>query len=115
MTDKTGNGNLRPPWKKGESGNPTGRPTGGGRMTFEALVNRALDKEVPGHGITKREALAELFVNQLLAKRNDAAFGHYIRRGWPEVSKHEISADVDLNAEMQVAAEELRRMLGDDS
>ena len=22
----TGNGNLRPPWKKGESGNPSGRP-----------------------------------------------------------------------------------------
>lgn len=84
-------------------------------MTFEALVNRALDKEVPGHNITKREALAELFVNQLLAKKNEAPFGHYIRRGWPEVSKHEISADVDLNAEMQVAAKELRRMLEDDS
>ena len=80
-------------------------------MSFETLVNRALDKEVPGHGITKREALAELFVNQLLAKKNDSAFGHYIRRGWPEISKHEISAEVDMNAEMEVAAEELRRLL----
>jgi hypothetical protein len=113
LTDKTGNGNLRPPWKKGESGNLKGGPKGGGRLSFETLVNRALDKEIPGHGITKREALAELFVNQLLAKKNDAPFGHYIRRGWPEISKHEISADVDLNAEMQVAAEELRRRLDD--
>jgi hypothetical protein len=115
LTDKTGNGNLRPPWKKGESGNPTGRPTGGGRVSFETLVNRALDKQLPNHGVTKREMLAEIFVDQLLKRKNDAAFGHYIRRGWPEVSKHEISAEVDMNAEMQVAAEELRRMLGDDS
>tara|TARA_Y100001973_G_scaffold72485_1_gene105717 strand:+ start:2528 stop:2896 length:369 start_codon:yes stop_codon:yes gene_type:complete len=99
------------PWKKGQSGNPKGRPK---RVSFEALVNQALDKEVPGHGITKREALAELFVNQLLQKKNATAFAHYIKRGWPEISKHEISADVDMNAEMQVAAEELRRILGED-
>ena len=83
-------------------------------MTFEALVNCALDKEVPGHGITKREALAELFVNKLLAKKNDAAFGHFIKRDWPEVSKHEISADVDMNAEMKIAAEQLRELLSRD-
>lgn len=115
MTDRTGNGNLRPPWRKGQSGNPAGRPKGGGRVSFEALVNRALDKEVPGHNITKREALAELFVNQLLAKKNENAFAHFIKRCWPEISRHEITADVDMSAEMQVAAEELRRMLGDES
>jgi len=99
--------NLKP-WKKGQSGNPSGRPK---RKSFETLVNEALDKEVPGHGVTKREALAELFVNQLLQKRNRDAFSHYIKRGWPEVSKHEISADLDVHAEMDVAAEELARIL----
>ena len=93
----------------GQSGNPKGRAK---QKSFEVLVREALDKEVPGHGITKREALAELFATQLLQRRNRDAFAHYIKREWPEVSRHEIQADVDLSAEMRVAAEELRQMLG---
>lgn len=76
-------------------------------------MNQALDKEVPGHGITKREALAELFVNQLLKGKARDVLSHYIKREWPEVSKHEITADIDANvsAEMDLAAAELRKML----
>lgn len=58
-----------------------------------------------------REALAKIFVSQLLNKKNRDAFGHYIKRAWPEISKHEVSADVEMHAELDVAAEELRRLL----
>lgn len=58
-----------------------------------------------------REALAKIFVSQLLNKKNKDAFAHYVKRAWPEVSKHEISADVEMHAELDVAAEELRRLL----
>jgi hypothetical protein len=112
LTDKTGNGNLRPPWKKGESGNPSGGSRGGGRLSFETLVERAMDKLHPDHeGITKREVLAEQFADVLLTMASDAAFSQYIRRAWPEVSRHEISADVDLRTEMHAAADEMRRLL----
>ena len=109
---RTGNGNLCAPWKKGQSANPEGRPTGGGRLSFETLVERAMDKLHPDHeGITKREVLAEQFADVLLTMASDAAFSQYIRRAWPEVSRHEISADVDLRTEMVAAADEMRRLL----
>jgi len=100
--------NLKP-WPKGVSGNPKGRPK---RKSFETLVEEELDRQVPGaSSMIGREALARLFVSQLLSKRNKEAFSHYIKRAWPEVSRHEISADVEMNAEIEVAADELRRLL----
>ena len=58
--------NLRPPWKPGESGNPSGRPK---RMSisdiYAELLERPLPEEVrrklklkPSEGITFAEALA---------------------------------------------------------
>ena len=35
----------------------------------------------------------------------------YLKRAWPEISRHEVSADVEMRAEIDVAAEELRRLL----
>jgi hypothetical protein len=101
--------NLKP-WKPGQSGNPAGKPK---RPSFEALVNAALDKEMPGHGITKREVIAQTFVDKLIEDQCRDAFAHFIKRAWPEVNKHEVSADIEANisAEMDLAAAELRRML----
>lgn len=106
--------NLRPPWKKGESGNPKGRPKGS-KNSFESIVRRKLDEPVPGKddGTTKLDVLAEIFVSQLLNKKNREAFAHYIEREWPKVSKHEVAADVELSGEMEIAAAELARFLGE--
>ena len=106
--------NLRPPWKKGESGNPKGRPKGS-KNSFESIVRRKLDEPVPGKddGTTKLDVLAEIFVSQLLNKKNREAFAHYIEREWPKVSRHEVAADVELSGEMEIAAAELARFLGE--
>ena len=95
-------------WKKGQSGNPKGRPK---KKTFEELVELALDEEIKKLGIKKRELLAQLFVDRLLKQRNKEDFSHYIRRAWPEVSKHEVKGDLDLNHEMAQAAEELQELI----
>jgi hypothetical protein len=95
-------------WKKGQSGNPKGRPP---KKSFQELVEKALDSEIKKAGIVKRELLAQLFVDRLLRQKNKEDFTHYIKRAWPEVAKHEISGDLDLNHEMQLAAEELEQIL----
>lgn len=102
--------NLAPPWKPGQSGNPKGRPK---KKTFEELVEEELSAELKGtDGMIGREALAKHFARKLFKDKD--AFAHYIKRAWPEVSRHEVSADIDMNAEMQIAADELRRILEGD-
>jgi len=73
-------------WKPGESGNPQGRPP---RLTFETIVARVLDEEIPGSDTTKREALARVFVDSML-KRNGQMIREYLARAWPAVQKHEV-------------------------
>lgn len=99
-------------WKKGQSGNPKGRPK---KKTFEELVETALDQEISKLGVVKRELLAQLFVDRLLKQKNKEDFTHYIKRVWPEVSKHEVKGDVDLTHEMAQAAEELEKLIKDSS
>lgn len=72
-------------WKPGQSGNPRGRPK---RPSFEALVAQVLDEAVPGSDWTKREALARVFVDELM-KRNGALIREFLAREWPAVQKHE--------------------------
>ncbi|HET6414831.1 MAG TPA: DUF5681 domain-containing protein [Polyangiales bacterium] len=73
-------------WKPGQSGNPNGQPK---RPTFEVVVARILDEEVPGSDITKREALARVFVAAMLQK-NGQMIREYLARSWPVVQKHEV-------------------------
>ena len=99
--------NLKP-WPKGVSGNPKGRPK---RKSIETLVEDELDAFVGSSGLQGREALAKLIVSQLLSKKNKDVLALYLKRAWPEISRHEVSADVEMRAEIDVAAEELRRLL----
>jgi hypothetical protein len=65
-TDKSPTGNLRPPWAKGQSGNPSGRPRGDRwfrslcrKRTVKAL--KALDRalEDPDTAVSAAKALLE--------------------------------------------------------
>ena len=106
--------NLRPPWKPGESGNPKGRPKGS-KNSFESIVRSKLDEQVAGapEGTTKLDVLADIFVAQLLNKKNKEAFAQFIEREWPKVSKHEVAADVEVGGEIEIAAAELSRFIGE--
>jgi len=82
-------------WKKGQTGNPNGRP---GRLRFETIVARVLDEKIPGSDTTKREALAKVFVDAML-HRNGQMIREYLAREWPAVQKHEVELPrVDDNA-----------------
>ena len=73
-------------WKKGQTGNPNGRP---GRLRFETIVAQVLDEKIPGADTTKREALARVFVDSML-HRNGQMIREYLAREWPAVQKHEV-------------------------
>ena len=85
-------------FKPGESGNPKGRPK---RESFETLVRRVLDQTVvlpDGNAITKREALAEVFVSELIA-RNPAFFREFLKREWPEITQHLVAGIIEDGSE----------------
>jgi hypothetical protein len=75
-------------WKPGQSGNPAGHTP---RPKFEAVVAKILDERVPfaDGDVTKREALARVFVNAML-KNNGQMIREYLAREWPAVQKHEV-------------------------
>ena len=73
-------------WKKGQSGNPKGM---NGRPRFESVVAKILDEKIPGADVTKREAVARVFVNALL-KSNGQLIKEFLAREWPAVQKHEV-------------------------
>ncbi len=73
-------------FKPGQSGNPKGRPK---RMSFEAQVAHILDEIIPGQDVTKREALARVFVDTMM-HRNASTIREYLAREWPVVHKIEV-------------------------
>ncbi len=104
--------NLRPPWKPGQSGNPAGSQK---RKTLEEEVMRLLNTSLRDGQDAPLDIMAKQIVAHIARGKDTALTRELLKRIWPEVRRHEVTADVDLNAEMQVAAEELRRMLEDDS
>jgi hypothetical protein len=65
-------------WKKGQSGNPKGRPK---RQTFDELVKIILNERVGG-GQTRQELIARRFVDEMMAG-NPAAMHEALKRLWP--------------------------------
>ena len=102
--------NLRPPWKPGESGNPKGRPK---RRTLEEEVNALLEKPLDESGTTRLDQMAERIVEHIVGGKDTSLTREMLKRIWPEVRRHEVSADVELSGEMEIAASELSRFLGE--
>ena len=106
-------------FKKGQSGNPAGRPPD----KLRRFINAELDK-IGREATDKEEAATKL---QVLAERivEDAISGcipsrkMLVDRLYPALSRHEIAgADgeaVQLRLEMEAAAEELQALLKDAS
>lgn len=74
-------------WKKGQSGNPRGRPP---TPKFEELVAKVLNDRAPGSDLSKREELAEIFVDSLL-KSDRSLMKEFLARAWPATTKHEVT------------------------
>ena len=64
ITDKNTT-NLRPAWKKGETGNPNGRPKG--RKNFATLFDEAIRKIAESKGISPEDFEVQL-VQQAITK-----------------------------------------------
>jgi len=73
-------------WKKGQSGNPKGKPK---RESFESIVHRVLDERIEGLDKQKREVVARVYVDMLIGRSTDMMREH-LKREWPAPQKHEI-------------------------
>ena len=93
-------------WKKGQSGNPKGRPK---RPTFEALVATILDEHIPGSDVTKREALARVFVDAML-KRNAPMIREFLERSWPKTTRLEVESVQPRSPEYVPTEEEQKKI-----
>jgi hypothetical protein len=84
-------------WKKGQSGNPAGRPK---RKSLETVIldileeNIAQDPDEDGNEpepMSKLEALGRIAVDEALANRNFKVMRELFMRLWPILSKHELT------------------------
>ncbi len=58
------------------------------------------------------ERIADEFVLRVLKGQKDD-FAHFIKRLWPEIAKHQVSAEIDVAGEIDIAADELMRILSE--
>ena len=77
-----GRGNLRPPWRPGESGNPKGRPSN--RKLFEEALGRAV--------VEHAEAIVEALVRRAI-EGDGRMMTALLDRLVPRVTRHEVDAD----------------------
>lgn len=73
-TENTGKSGLKPPWQKGQTGNPHGRPKNAYSLT---AMLRERGEEMREDGRTWAQALSEKMW-QIAVEEGDRAFGIYI-------------------------------------
>ena len=74
-------------WKKGQSGNPEGRPP---KRRFEDVVAEVLEEQIPGTDVTKFETLARVFVTAML-KGDRSLIREFLAREYPVKKQVEVT------------------------
>jgi Family of unknown function (DUF5681) len=113
-------GKGRPPvqtrWKRGQSGNPKGRPKGSKKFVtlLAEVLNQKVRIQLDGktQAITKREAIVLRLVHDAM-KGNSKAIGQLLAYE-PEVAKHfEEVKKITLGMSLQEAADAYAQMIGE--
>jgi hypothetical protein len=78
--------NLRPPWPKGVSGNPKGRPP----SKLERILKRMLEEEADEQGTPNVEALARAVLKAALKRAGSMERKALLDREYPAVERHEV-------------------------
>ena len=113
-TDKNtkGSGNLKPPWKPGQSGNPSGRPKK--KHSVSAVVQEILDakcelcninNELRYEGKTKLQALFERLWEAAMAKGDMQAARLLLEYGYGKPAQT-VALTSDAPFKIQVVAED---------
>jgi hypothetical protein len=76
----------------GQSGNPTGRPK---KPTLKETIERILQEELPGKGMTKLEAVAHIWISEAMIKRDPRALNALINRLYPTPRLRPVEPDSD--------------------
>ena len=93
-------------WKSGQSGNPNGRR----RQSFQGIVADILDEYLPAPvDMTKREALARVFVDELL-KANGHLIREFLNREWPVAQVIDATVTARPVPEIQDSHERMRQV-----
>ena len=74
----------------GQSGNPAGRPK---KPTLKETIERILSEELPGKGMTKLEAIAHIWINEAMVKRDPRAMNALINRLYPTPRLRPVAED----------------------
>jgi hypothetical protein len=82
----------------GQSGNPAGRPK---KPTLKETIERLLQEELPGKGMTKLEAVAHIWINEAMVKRDPRALSALINRLYPQPRLRAIEAE-DMQPQYEV-------------
>lgn len=97
-TPPPGNGNLMPPWKPGQSGNPAGRKPG--QRDFATIYREALIKLASKNNMEPDELEQEMVANALLsARKGSFKFYKDIMDRLHGKAVQPIAADVNHNVE----------------